>query len=135
MDADIVEMIDHYKAVMSRLQSIEEKIDDLRSQIDAQSNTGSPWVFKLVMELNLGADEDGNGLIFGRDFGLAENANHVPPSLQPMVGLMRQQGWSGRTLSWEQYLATLPDGDHKSEVERFVNALPERHVRPREKEE
>jgi hypothetical protein len=127
-----VEIVDAEELkIAAKLNEINKKLDEIKSLLTSQTSN-APWVFKLVMELNLGVDEDGNGMIFGRDFGLAENANHVPPSLQPMVGLMRRQGWSGTTLSWEQYLESLPESDHKKEVERFVNSLPERHVRPRE---
>lgn len=100
-------------------------------EVTASENVEQPWPFKLIMEMNLGADEDGNGLIFGRDFGLAENMNHIPPSLQPMVGAMLSQGWTGKTLSWNQYLDGLPNGKHRDAVSRFVVSLPERNVRPR----
>ena len=118
-------------AMLRKVLEVLLRLDDhIRSQ--NETDNGQPWVMRLVMELNLGTDEDGNGMIFGRDFGLAENANHVPPSLQPMVGLMVQQGWTGRTLSWEQYLASLPEGTNRDAVSRYVASLPPRHVRPRD---
>jgi len=114
------------------------EIRDLLSQMLAEMkkqssqmevNTDStPWVFKLVLEMNTGIDQDNNGLIFGKNFSLAENFNHVPPSLQPSLATLQRDRWPGKMITWEEYRDTLPNGPHKDQVTSFINSLPVRNA-------
>ncbi len=100
-----------------QLQSI-----DIKAQNDGLDPT--PWPFKLAAEVDSWCDQDGNGLVLGKDFVLAENPNHIPPALLPSFAQTAKRQL--KQMTWEMYRDTLPAGKGRDALDSFLASLPNR---------
>jgi hypothetical protein len=120
--------IPHERVVENKLDqiiSLLKSLTDLMKRGDEIDT--NPWSFKLVQEMSGLEDRDGNGLIYGRDFILKENAENHPPVLQSAAHNFRMNNWTKGEMTWEEYCASLPEGALKVRVQAFIDGLSQRN--------
>lgn len=119
-------MGERYDRLVGLLEGILAELRKQNASMERTEGSHLPWAFQLVLEFNTGSDTDSNGMILGKDFSLAENFNHIPPALQPIIATLQRDRWPGKLITWDEYLGSLKPGTYKDQVAAFVGALPPR---------
>lgn len=115
------------EAVLKEIQKTNRLLQELLAVQNTTAQTvadNDPWPVKLSQELMTGEDMDGNGLVYGEDFSLNENASSAPPIFQASMLQVQKAGKQFQKMfSWEEYRDTLPDGPFKNKVGKFVEKV------------
>jgi len=119
IETNVASMYEYVKEMSNAIVHIHDshlhgKSHSAEDKYDVESGSYSlpmpmGWGDRLIAEYNNNMDHDSNGLIYGKDFMISSSDSSRPPILDSIDTILSSKGgWSGKTISWKAYLATLP---------------------------